>query len=832
MADIIDFKTGKRKGTPANETGLIKEESKDFTVLSLDSLYQEKIYSFKANEATRNILVTGETGSGKSTSIMLPAIQSFIKNDCPGLVLDIKADLYSAIHAIAKQHNKLDNIRFIGVHDFCEEINILASIKTVEQLKNILTSIKPYTSDQNSYWFYSGLMDVLDIVIIDKWFTEDILKEEYHFDFRTIHEYINNPNKTKRIVDNANHEIEFAKKEVVATIEKVIKEPFSLYPSDDAIHGIEAIEITQQKMWRSGQISTILTELVKEPFHSKLFNRDNPKSLHDYIYKDGKMLVLTVPLEHESTGYLVSKLLREVYFKAVCQNEIDDLDTYKIGIKHNRYTVLVIDEYQFYINTEQQNGVITDDNWLSISRGYGNINLFATQSISSMYSKSKNIYAVDTIVQNFANKFFLKSSDPTTCEHAKFLSGNGLFGDLIESVLLMPKNGKRTGFYKVTDDGGIECDVFNYGNDENCIYMNSDEFKTLKKQSANDLKSSVVKPDESKDQLTIVSTSEKSFTFSNKAAKRKTDFTESELYRAIRGSFKKHSKHLTKNYNLVTKFMNTPQNIVYSANAIDEAVATATKLEAFKSTLAIPYLQQINFFVKSMADIETTNSFVTEDENGNLTDVTVTLQTKLNERLKTAELFERDTNISLNSEIKPNIVVITHQGSNGYQDFVSTISTPVKLIFIQNYIKAIEDKAYRNSKEGTEIFKVISKADIVCFVRGGGDLTHTSFKYYRNAGLVPTVKKINPKCSVITAIGHSPDVFLADLYADESFITPTAAASELNMYIGHFYHYAKEITQDRAYMNSQKENEHNQEKHQPEIKRSFGSKLLSLFKRG
>ncbi|KAI3485524.1 hypothetical protein L1887_51145 [Cichorium endivia] len=292
MADIIDFKTKQKKGSTAKQSGELKAEPNDFTVLSLNSINEATPYSFRASEATRNILVTGETGSGKSTSIILPAVQSFIQNDCPGLVLDIKSDLYSSIHAIAKQHNKLDNLVFVGVHDFCESINILASIKTIEQLKNVLTSIKPYTSDQNAYWFYSGLMDVLDVVTIDQWYTDKILKEEYKFDFRVINSYINEPRKTKTIVDKAKSDSDFAPSEIVNLIEK-------------------------------------------------LLNRENPKSLHDYIYKDGKMLVLTVPLEHESTGYLVSKLMREVYFKAVCQNEIDDLDTYKIGPNFNRYTVLV-----------------------------------------------------------------------------------------------------------------------------------------------------------------------------------------------------------------------------------------------------------------------------------------------------------------------------------------------------------------------------------------------------------------------------------------------------------------------------------------------------------
>lgn len=822
MADIIDFKTAKKLNTDES----LKVDKTDFTVLSINAIGEPENYQFKANEATRNILVLGETGSGKSTSVILPSIQSFIQNDCPGLILDIKADLYSSIHAIATQHNKLDNLVFVGVHDFCESINILASIKTIEQLKNILTSIKPYTSDQNSYWFYSGLMDVLDVVTIDQWYTDKILKEEYKFDFRVINSYINEPRKTKIIVDKAKSDSDFAPSEIVNLIEKVIREPFSLYPkNDDEMNGAD---VTQQKMWRSGQISTILTELIKEPFYSKLLNRENPKSLHDYIYKDGKMLILTVPLEHESTGYLVSKLMREVYFKAVCQNEIDDLDTYKIGPKFNRYTVLVIDEYQFYLNTEQQNGVITDDNWLSISRGYANINLFATQSISSMYSKSQNTYAVNTIVQNFANKFFLKTGDPATCDHAKFISGGGLFSDLIEAVLLLPLQGRRTGFFKVADNGGMACNIFEYGLNEISTYMNSEEFKKLKKQSADVLKASAVIPPEPDVALTIVSTSEKSVTLSNGALKKRSDFVESEIYRSIKGNLKKNSSFLSNNDELVNKFMSTPKNITFNQDSIPNMIAMATSIEEHKSNYKKHTLIHITEFLELMKELDICDTVASEDSEGNYIEKPVTTTMKAKARIEIGNKIQEATKRNLTQLANTNIVVITTASSKGFEDFTSTFTTPVTKIIIQDLVKAINDKDYRATKEGSGIIKTINKADIVCFVRGGGDLTHPSFNYYRNAGLIPTIKKINPECTVITAIGHASDVFLADLYADVTVITPTAAASTLRDALTMFNHYLGYVQHDIDFIA-----EKQAKQARPKLKKiSLGRGLLKLFGKG
>lgn len=834
MADIIDFKTGKTKAAQLKEIGLIKEHKNDFTVLKIDTTGSEATYDFNASEATRNILVLGQTGSGKSTSIMLPAIQSFIQNDCPGLVLDIKADLYSAIHAIAKQHNKLDNIRFIGVHDFCEEINILASIKTTEQLKNILSSIKPYTSEQNSYWFYSGLMDVMDIVNIHKWYVEDIDKEEYRFSFKTINNYISIGSFTRKIVDDAFEEIDFAPEAIADSIRKVMREPFSLYPkhAPGQPASEEEVDVSQQKLWRSGQIANILSALIKDPFHSKLFNDSNSKSLHDYIYEDGKLLVLTVPLEHESTGYIVSKLLREVYFKAVCQNEIDDLDAYKIGPKFNRYTALVIDEYQFYLNTEQQNGVITDDNWLSISRGYGNINLFATQSISSMYSKSLNIHAVNTIVQNFANKFFLTTSDPVTCEHAKFLTkdflSSGLVPDLMESVLLSPAAGKRVGVFRVSNNGGISFDAFDYGTNQLSKFMNSDDFKELKKQSANELKASAIKPIIVETGYKIISSTEKGFTTTNGNKKRKADFIKTKLYEDIYNSLIKSGDNDNKNLLLLEKFIFTPQNLTFGDNTATDIEKMVEKINESKSSRQESVVDFINEFTGMVAEINVTGPNKDPNKPEEAAEEVSHHQKARREAAYTDYIKQREL-IRKPGFDDLNIAVITHNNSNGYEDFRTTINeTKIAKIIVQDYEKTLTDLEFRKSKEGVDVLRKLKWADVVCVVRGGGDLSHNSFKYYRNDGFVPCIKKINPHCKVITALGHAPNVFLADLYADYSFITPTAAANFLNELSSDLCCILHDIIMGQ-------EDEYAKIEHEKEIKNektSLTKKIFGIFKRG
>ena len=112
-------------------------------------------------------------------------------------------------------------------------------------------------------------------------------------------------------------------------------------------------------------------------------------------------------------------------------------------------------------------------------------------------------------------------------------------------------------------------------------------------------------------------------------------------------------------------------------------------------------------------------------------------------------------------------------------------------------------------------------------MRGGGDLTHPSFSFYRNAGLIPTIKKINPSCTVVTAIGHASDVFLADLYADHTLITPTAAATFIRELLVMLNHYMQHVQHDLDFMA-----EKQAATKKPEIKKtSITSRFLKLFSR-
>lgn len=747
----------------------IRKLDKDFAVLDFNIDESLSTHSFKASEATKNILVTGETGSGKSNNFILPAVQSFIQNDCPGIVFDIKSDLYSSIHAIAKKENKLSNIMFVGVHDFCEDINIISSIKTIEQLKNVILAMQPFTDNHNAKWMFWGLNDVLDVVSIHQWHTEKVEKKEHCFDFREINRFITERSFTKLFIDKALEDIEVAPPHIASAMQRVLTQPFSLYPktrqgmygSED---GEEDLDVAQQRTWRSGQVSELLTAIIKDPFYSKLFNQNNKKTLHDYIYKEGKLLVLTIPLEHESTGYLVAKLLREVYFKAVCQNEIDDLDQYRIGTAFNRYTVLVIDEYQFYINTQGSNGVITDDNWLSISRGFFNINIFATQSISSMYSKSNNTYAVDTIVQNFANKVFLKSSDPATCEHADFITKDKILDSQALRVLLNPYEGERKGIFKLTAKGGVKSEIFDYSLNSVSKYINSDEFKKLKKQSSTILKSKSNNTDEPANRtFRILSRTKNFYMLSNGEHVRKTDFNKTHSVDSLIYAFNKDLVESSWDKEFIEQFITTPENIVFGDGAasymkkISSEMNTFTKVKDSNSRHALGELNTLNDEIKEIYNLQ--DSMEAQDIKDALIATVERHKPNIN---RLANAHEDSFKLKVLAVIEGDTSFMVHFDSHLKKAKIAKISA-------DDLDKALSSPEFRQTEKGLKIVKLLRHADVICLLKCSEDQKYSHESVYNKISLIPTLKKINPDCSILAALGGSNDVFLADLFSDNSF---------------------------------------------------------------
>jgi len=100
-------------------------------------------------------MVVGETGSGKTSGILLPAVEAILSNDenAGVFVIDYKGNLSKKIKALAKKYGRLEDIEEIGTI-WGRKINLLEDM-TPEGLENFMLGRDPLNND--SFWIKNAI---------------------------------------------------------------------------------------------------------------------------------------------------------------------------------------------------------------------------------------------------------------------------------------------------------------------------------------------------------------------------------------------------------------------------------------------------------------------------------------------------------------------------------------------------------------------------------------------------------------------------------------------------------------------------------------------------
>ncbi len=110
---------------------------------------------FRLENLRKHWMVVGETGSGKTSGIVLPAIKAILSKDKNAgvFLIDYKGNLSKKIKTIAKKHGRLEDIEEIGTI-WGRKINPLADM-TPEELENFLLSRDSFVND--SFWIKNAI---------------------------------------------------------------------------------------------------------------------------------------------------------------------------------------------------------------------------------------------------------------------------------------------------------------------------------------------------------------------------------------------------------------------------------------------------------------------------------------------------------------------------------------------------------------------------------------------------------------------------------------------------------------------------------------------------
>ena len=110
-------------------------------------------------EGCHNMLVTGTTGAGKTTSIILPAMDRLIGAGFGGVIVDVKGSLADSVRKLAARHGRLGDVVEFGPGPGARKINLFHGVDSF-RFRDLLCSLlldSANKDDRNIAFAMSGL---------------------------------------------------------------------------------------------------------------------------------------------------------------------------------------------------------------------------------------------------------------------------------------------------------------------------------------------------------------------------------------------------------------------------------------------------------------------------------------------------------------------------------------------------------------------------------------------------------------------------------------------------------------------------------------------------
>lgn len=372
--------------------------------------YNEENVFVKEKGLYQNILITGSIGSGKTSTAISNILDSLIKNNLGGLIIDIKGNFVDTVNKIAKKHLRQEDIEYISLNDNTiynplNEPN-LSSMELASIVKKVLTLISN-SKENEPFW-------------LDK-------AEEYIRDFITLIRVYNNGNLNFSEIHNLVINKEYLKEKLLNIKDRILRNEFSdeklfelnsailnvnndYLGLDDRTFGIIRAEITR--------MTSVFMSSVK---YSKKFCSNIVSNIR---FLSNKIYVLSLDIANNEK---LSKIIA-TYLKLKFQREI--LGNHK----KDKSVFFLCDEYQEVCNAQ-------DGNFFSLSREYKCINVISMQSYSSLVNSLLDEHLADVIIQNFVNKIWFRNDDYFTIQRIISILGKE---KILNKSKSYTENGKNT----------------------------------------------------------------------------------------------------------------------------------------------------------------------------------------------------------------------------------------------------------------------------------------------------------------------------------------------------------------------------------------------------
>lgn len=363
-------------------------------------------------DANRHLITLGATGSRKTTSVQAPAIVRLIETGCSGLVVDVKGEY----RHLADEYP--DRVLVIGADDDCTPYNLIEGMSD-EQFDAFLNEHR--ANAKEPYW---GAMGVQDARFVRK--TYQLLGQE-----PTLADIVDALKEPQAFVRQCDAFVKFKRslpKDYLNLLKAVRSNRFSILAmGESALLEIDAPgmeDVQKQYSWQTNGLISALTPFSVDPCLREKFSptqeveeslgRVGVPSMEDLLYRDRKVLLMDVPVDRfGKAAHVISKLMRIRMISAITGFRRHK----QVGCGEDFYTFFAADEYQHLVNVDQEgnsSGLYDDTTFFDRCRGYGHINLIATQSVSALQARAPKEVAIDCLLQNIGTVIVFSSADPAT----------------------------------------------------------------------------------------------------------------------------------------------------------------------------------------------------------------------------------------------------------------------------------------------------------------------------------------------------------------------------------------------------------------------------------
>ena len=363
-------------------------------------------------DAVRGILVTGATGTGKTVSVMEPALKVLLDAGCGGVVLTTKDADLGLVYDFPEQ------VVVIGGSNIATPVNLIGSM-SLHTIKAFLDGLRLSLNSREPYWGSRS-------VVYAQFVVETLRLMGDNPTLATIYEALSEPSWfVKRFDEWIGYQPNLPR-EYRALLDGVLKDPFSILVMGESSQLPEGMaprdEAPKQYGWHTMHLLPLIQPFsADQRLRERLCDPLAPAlDLQEMIYERHQVILTDIP-EHVfgSAGRLVNEVLR-----VAMRNAVLSYDRHREqGYGRDRFTFMVIDEFQHHVSFDQkaaQQGLFDDNAWFDRCREYGHINIVATQGISSLAAKvpaNEPPAVMRSLLQNIGTTIGFSSHDPDTLEH-------------------------------------------------------------------------------------------------------------------------------------------------------------------------------------------------------------------------------------------------------------------------------------------------------------------------------------------------------------------------------------------------------------------------------